>query len=200
MNKQIHFFVIAFLLGLCSLNAQNGLESALKKINKLKGSKVDTLVSVYRYSSGMSMPTKKGKDCFLTSSQMIIWTKDGEYFKQVFDNCNDYKEKKIDSSIFIKYLRDSLAVLKTAEIKPVACVFVDMAGGRNTKKNSKPLSSKITEMMFVAGRTTLVKKIDHYDLFTEGCDAEYLNENYEPNMASILKRLFDEADQEFRDK
>jgi hypothetical protein len=200
MNKLIPFLLIAFSLGTFNLNAQGGLESAIKKINKLRGNKVDTLVSVYRYSSGMSMPTKKGKDCFLTSSQLLLWTKDGEYFKQVFDNCNDYKEKKIDSSIFIKYLRDSLAVLKTAEIKPVACVFVDMAGGRNTKKNPKPLSSKITEMTFIAGKTTLVKKIDHYDLFTEGCDAEYLNENYETNMASILKRLFDEADGEFRDK
>jgi hypothetical protein len=182
-----------------SIMAQ-GLENAQKKISSLKKKNVDTLVSVYRYSSGMTMTTKKGKDCFLTASQLIIWTKDGEYFKQVFDNCNDYKEKKIDSSIFIKYIRDSIKVLKTAEILKVKCVFMDMAGQVHTKKNTPPINSKFTDMTFYIGATTLLKKIDHYHLFKETCDSEYNNESYEANMASILKRLFDEADVEMRDK
>lgn len=199
MKKYIPALIIPILFA-CFSSYSQGLEDATRKINKLKGNKVDTIVSVYRHSSAMNMPTKKGKDCFLTASQLLIWTKDGEYFKQAFDNCNNYQEKQIDSSIFIKYLRDSIKVLKTAEILPVSCVFIDMAGQRHTKKNPKPLSSKLTEMTFITGKTTLLKKIDHYDLFTETCDSEHNNENYELNMNCILKRLFDEADEQLRDK
>jgi hypothetical protein len=193
------YLLFSILLLAAGTQAQ-GLESAQKKISSLKKKNVDTLVSVYRYSSGMNMATKKGKDCFLTASQFIIWTKDGEYFKQVFDNCNDYKEKKIDSSVFIKYIRDSIKVLKTAEILKVKCEFVDMAGTVHSQKDTPPINSKFTDITFYIGATTLLKKIDHYHLFKEICDSEHNNANYEANMASILKRLFDEADQEFRDK
>jgi len=177
-----------------------GLESAAKKIGKLKKSKVDTIVSVYRYSSGMTMETKKGKDCFLTASQMIFWVKNGESFKQSFDNCKDYDEKKIDSTIFITSVRDSIKILKDSEIKPVKCVFRDMDGVAHYKKNNAPMHSKFTDITFYIGAVTLTKKIDHYHIITENCDEEYINDSYETNMGNILKRLFDEADREFRDK
>lgn len=196
--KKLLLLCILSLMGL-NLMAQ-GLESASKKINKLKKNKVDTIVSVYRYSSGMTIATEKGKDCFLTSSQMLFWKKNGEYFKQAFDNCKDYDEKKIDSTIFITSIRDSSKVLKDAEIKPVKCVFRDMDGVAHYQKNNAPKHSKFTDITFYTGAITLVKKIDHYNISTENCDAEYLNDNYESNMGNILKRLFDEADREFRDK
>ncbi len=193
--------LLLFILNVVALSClAQGLESASKKISKLKKSKVDTIVSVYRYSSSMTMPTEKGKDCFLTSSQMLFWTKDGEYFKQAFDNCNDYKEKKIDSTIFIKFVRDSIKILKTAEILPVKCVFRDMAGIAHYQKNNAPKHSKFTDITIYTGSITLLKKIDHYNIITENCDAEYLNDNWETNNANILKLLFDEADREFRDK
>lgn len=189
------------ILSLTGLNLMGqGLESATKKISKLKKNKVDTIVSIYRYSSGMTMATEKGKDCFLTSSQMIFWVKNGECFKQAFDNCKDYDEKKIDSTIFITSIRDSSKVLKDAEIKPVKCVFRDMDGVAHYQKNNAPKHSKFTDITFYTGAVTLLKKIDHYNIITENCDAEYLNDNYEANMGNILKRLFDEADREFRDK
>ena len=193
-------YILFYILCFTSAGLAQGLEEAQKKISSLKKKKVDTLVSVYRYSSGMNMPTKKGKDCFLTASQLLIWTKDGEYFKQSFDNCNEYKEKKIDSSLFIKYIRDSIKVLKNAEILKVKCEFTDMAGQIHSKKDTPPINSKFTDITFYIGATTMLKKIDHYHLFKENCDEEHLNANYEANMAGILKRLFDEADTEMRDK
>lgn len=197
--KKLLLLCILSLTGL-NLLAQGGIESATKKINKLKKNKVDTIVSIYRYSSGMTMPTEKGKDCFLTSSQMLFWVKDGESFKQAFDNCKDYPEKKIDSTIFITSIRDSIKVLKDAEIKPVKCVFRDMDGVAHYKKNNAPTHSKFTDITFYVGATTLLKKIDHYHINTENCDDEHINDNFEANMGNILKRLFDEADREFRDK
>ena len=131
---------------------------------------------------------------------MLFWKKDGEYFKQAFDNCKDYDEKKIDSTIFITSIRDSSKVLKDAEIKPVKCVFRDMDGVAHYQKNNAPKHSKFTDITFYTGAITLLKKIDHYNIITENCDAEYINDNYEANMGNILKRLFDEADREFRDK
>jgi hypothetical protein len=199
VNKKLYFvFCILIIAG---QSMAQGLDEAQKKISSLGKKKVDTLVSVYRYSSGMNnLQTKKGKDCFLTASQLLIWTKDGEYFKQAFDNCNEYKEKKIDSSIFIKYIRDSIKVLKTAEILKVKCEFTDMAGTVHSKKDTPPINSKFTDITFFIGATSMLKKIDHYVLFKEACDEENVNVNYEVNMASILKRLYDEADAEMRDK
>jgi hypothetical protein len=197
--KKIYFALYLFIFA--AYGMAQGLEDAQKKISSLRKKKVDTLVSVYRYSSGMNnTQTKKGKDCFLTASQLLIWTKDGECFKQTFDNCNEYKEKKIDSSLFIKYIRDSLKVLKTAEILKVKCEFIDMAGQVHNKKDTPPINSKFTDITFYIGATSMLKKIDHYHLFKETCDEEHINANYEINMANILKRLFDEVDAEMRDK
>ena len=194
-------YIVFYVFIFTGFGMAQGLEEAQKKISSLRKKKVDTLVSVYRYSSGMNnMQTKKGKDCFLTSSQLLVWTKDGEYFKQAFDNCNEYKEKKIDSSLFIKYIRDSLKILKTAEILKVKCEFIDMAGQVHSKKDTPPINSKFTDITFYIGATSMLKKIDHYHLFKETCDEEHVNANYEANMANILKRLFDEADAEMRDK
>ena len=75
-----------------------------------------------------------------------------------------------------------------------------MDGVAHYQKNNAPKHSKFTDITFYTGAITLVKKIDHYNISTENCDAEYLNDNYESNMGNILKRLFDEADREFRDK
>ncbi|MDZ4666232.1 MAG: hypothetical protein SGJ15_15250 [Bacteroidota bacterium] len=197
--KKILLLTIFSAIGL-NLIAQGGIEGANKKISKLKKSKVDTIVSVYRYSSGMTMETKKGKDCFLTASQMLFWVKDGECFKQAFDNCKDYDEKKIDSTLYIASIRDSIKVIKDAEIKPVKCVFRDMDGVAHYKKNNAPIHSKFTDITFYIGAATLTKKIDHYHINTENCDEEHINDNFETNMGSILKRFFDEADREFRDK
>lgn len=162
------------------------------KVSTLKKNNVDTIITYHNYfESNTNRIYKKGDTNYRTTDVLLVfWVKNGQFFKQRFDDCNDHQVQKLSQSPFIKLSCDSLNAIKINQVEPVTYNYKDENG--NPVYTVMTVShSELTRFTFFFNKTEFAKNIDHFNLETEKSEDGHINENYQQNQKSILKRLID---------
>ncbi|RZM20801.1 MAG: hypothetical protein EOO88_35130 [Pedobacter sp.] len=160
---------------------------------QLKEQKIDTIVIYYTQCIGSYLPIKLDS-CSSSFTKYLIWKVKNQSYIRKFDGCYQYEENRI-SSLFLNSLYSRIEEFKGSKV-----LYPEYTEIKNGKKNKLRimLDHSCHYMFEVHTRMGILKQdVDDFALSTKYIDdnKRQLNENYQNNQRSYLKKLVDAAEQ-----
>lgn len=185
------FFFLLFL----NLKGQTTTQKVNEKISVLKSNGIDTVLCSYVNCIGFISVFDDQATCHTDTTKYIFWTIKNKSFIQKFDNCNQYKEILIDSSLF-HLINNNLTKIKSSIIKHPE--FIEIIKGKKSRFSTF-IDHSCHYIYEIHLKNQLIKKeIDDFYLKTKYIDDKFLNINYSYNQNSILKKLYDLVELEIK--
>ena len=205
MKRYLSLLIVALLTFISNVKAQMPLmKSVTDKVNALKQSGVDTIITYHPYCIGCILTgISDSSKCFHNFRQYIIWKKDGEGYIQLFDECYTYLFQKPTNAL-INLLSKNVGEMVQEIILPVE--FEKLHNGKLERFTSWIDHSDHLDLIFYIDGEIINKPVDGYHLDTRWED-DYLrspadanttppagkavNLNYDKNQHTYLKKLID---------
>ena len=180
------FFLSTLLCKAQTNNVLSTTDSKVNdKINQLNKGKIDTIICYYVDCVGSehAMPPDS---CLAFDIKYLLWSKNGKYYIQRFDECKEYSSA-VTGSFSFKLLENHYSEIQKSKLKYPK--YKMRVNGKLDVYYTYIDHSCHNIIEIHTNDKILRKDIDDYALETKYDDEKHLNRNFDSNQKSILNKL-----------